>query len=239
MFKATLAPASLPPGQRIYAIGDIHGLPERLQAMHRAILADILARPVPEPLVVHLGDYIDRGPDSAGVVEYMLHSLVAAAGLRMVNLMGNHEAMMLDVLAGGDPGMAETWLTNGGCEALESWGVPRRTRPRDWAGYVPPEHQGFLRGLGLLHQAGGYIFVHAGLRPGVPLPRQSRLDMLWIREPFLSFEGKLPGVVVHGHTPVDDPELFPHRIGVDTGAVLGGSLTCAVLEGDQVGFLRS
>ncbi len=131
--------------------------------------------------------------------------------------------------------MAVQW----GAESLASWGIARRAKPRDWARTIPAEVLTFLRQLPLWHQAGGYIFVHAGLRPGVPLERQSRHDMLWIREPFLSWQGDLPGVVVHGHTPDHDVVVRPNRLGIDTGAVLGGVLTCAVLEGDRMGFLRA
>jgi serine/threonine protein phosphatase 1 len=154
-----------------------------------------------------------------------------------VNLMGNHEDMMLLALARAEA--AAHWLANGGDTSLESWAVPLRARARDWAAAVPPRHQAFVRGLPLMHAAGGYLFVHAGLRPEIPLTRQSRLDMLWIREPFLSFDGALPGVVVHGHTPESEPVIRHNRIGIDTGAYLGGALTCLVLEGDQMGFLQS
>ena len=152
--------------------------------------------------MVHLGDYVDRGPDSAGVIEMLLQPFPqhgAAPRPRVVNLMGNHEDMMLAALADADA--APHWLANGGDASLESWGVPLRARARDWAAALPPRHLAFLRGLPLMHAAGGYVFVHAGLRPALPLARQSRLDMLWIREPFLSFDGDLPAVVVHGHTP--------------------------------------
>ena len=121
--------------------------------------------------------------------------------------------------------------------SLDSWGVALRSRARDWEAGVPPRHLAFLRGLPLMHAAGGYLFVHAGLRPNTPLARQSRLDMLWIREPFLSFDGSFPGVVVHGHTPSREPAVRRNRIGIDTGAYMGGVLTCLVLEGDRMAFM--
>ena len=117
--------------------------------------------------------------------------------------------------------------------------MPLRARAREWAAAVPPRHLAFIRGLPLMHAAGGYLFVHAGLRPQTPLTRQSRLDMLWIREPFLSFDGNFSGVVVHGHTPESEPVIRHNRIGIDTGAYLGGALTCLVLQGDQMGFLQT
>jgi serine/threonine protein phosphatase 1 len=208
--------------------------------MHRIIAADLVARPISEPLVIHLGDYIDRGPDSAGVIELLLRPWPGPGPApRVVNLMGNHEEMMLTALAVGDRETAGQWFENGGGEALQSWGVQPRTRPKDWGLEIPPKHQGFVRSLSLMHWAGGYLFVHAGLRPGVPLERQSRHDMLWIREPFLSWGGPLPGVVVHGHTPENDVVVRFNRIGVDTGAVMGGFLSCIVLEGDRLAVLRT
>jgi serine/threonine protein phosphatase 1 len=239
MITLSLAPASLPPGQRVYAIGDVHGCSGRLRALHHAIAADLAARPVADPQVIHLGDYVDRGPDSAGVVEMLLQPFPTVAdgpGPMVVNLMGNHEEMMLSGLADGD--MAIHWLANGGDASLESWGVSLRTRSREWAAAVPTRHLDFMRALPLMHAAGGYVFVHAGLRPNVPIARQSRLDMLWIREPFLSFTGDMPAVVVHGHTPSAEPVVRPQRIGIDTGAFMGGALTCLVLEADRFGFLN-
>ena len=239
MITPTLAPALLPEGLRVYAVGDVHGCADRLRALHQAIARDLAARPVAESQVVHLGDYIDRGPDSAGVVELLLRPFAqAGAGPRplVVNLLGNHEDMMLAALA--DVGAAPHWLANGGDAALESWNVPLRARARQWAEAVPPRHLAWLRGLRLMHAAGGYVFVHAGLRPGTKLAQQSRLDMLWIREPFLSFDGELPGVVVHGHTFAAAPVVRANRIGIDTGACMGGALTCVVLEADRMGFLH-
>jgi serine/threonine protein phosphatase 1 len=238
MIVPTPAPASLPDGLRAYVIGDVHGCSERLRAMHGEIAHDLALRPAADVLIVHLGDYVDRGPDSAGVVELLLLPFpctVGGRGVRVMNLMGNHEEMMLSALANVDA--APLWLVNGGDASLASWGVTLRTRAREWADAVPGRHLAFLRGLPLMHAVGGYLFVHAGLRPNVPLNRQSRLDMLWIREPFLSFEGDFPAVVVHGHTPEPEPAVKRNRIGIDTGACLGGALTCLVLEADSMGFL--
>jgi serine/threonine protein phosphatase 1 len=157
----------------------------------------------------------------------------------VINLRGNHEAMALEALATGDPDAAMHWLSNGGGATLASWGVARHARPHQWQHGVPAAHLEFLRHLTLRHEAGGYIFVHAGLRPGVKLARQSEEDMLWIREPFLSWSGDLPGVVVHGHTPKQTLTVRANRIGIDTGAVWGGPLTCVVLEDDRLGVLQA
>jgi serine/threonine protein phosphatase 1 len=238
--KSQPAPASIVDGQRIYAVGDVHGCADRLEAMHEAIAADLAASPVANPLVIHLGDYIDRGPDTAGVIDILLRPFpqMGDAAPRVVNLAGNHEDMLLQALATGSLEDASLWLRNGGGATLESWGLRWRDGPVAWERAIPPEHLGFLRGLSLIYRVGGYAFVHAGLRPGIEMAGQTREDMLWIREPFLSFQGHLPAVAVHGHTPESGPTIRPHRIGVDTGAVLGGPLTCAVLEGDSVRFLQ-
>jgi serine/threonine protein phosphatase 1 len=233
------APATLPLGVRVYAIGDIHGCDDRLESLHEQIAADLAQRPIAHPLLIHLGDYIDRGPDSAGVLRRIARPLRDAPALPIANLIGNHEDMLLRTLASGSREDAGHWLANGGGATLQNWGISWRDSPASWADSIPPEQLGLLRSLGVIHVIGGYAFVHAGLRPGVALHAQTRDDMLWIREPFLSFEGRLPAVAVHGHTPAHTPEIRPHRIGIDTGAVLAGRLTCAILEADQVAFLQA
>jgi serine/threonine protein phosphatase 1 len=232
------APATLPPGRRLYAIGDVHGCASRLVAMYRMIERDLAERPVSDATLLHVGDYIDRGPDSAGVVAMLIEG-PAVPGVRVVNLRGNHEQMLLTTLASGSPDAAAHWMANGGMQSLESWRVPWRSPPDSWASQIPAEHVAFLSALPVSHSEGPYLFVHAGVRPGVPLHRQSRHDLLWIREPFLSWEGDFGAVVVHGHTPFTEPVVRANRIGIDTGAVLGGALTCAVLEEDRLGFLAA
>jgi serine/threonine protein phosphatase 1 len=227
------APATLPPGLRIYAIGDVHGCADRLATLHRQVLADLRVRPVPDPLLLHLGDHVDRGSDSRAVLE-MLGA--PPDGLPMVNLMGNHDRMMLDALAPGAAAAAVTlWLANGGAATLDSYGASARDRG-SW-GRVPAQHLDLLRGCRTSFAAGGYFFAHAGIRPGRSLADQAEEDLLWIREPFLSWPRPLPAVVVHGHTPADAPEVRRHRIGLDTGAVFGGPLTCGVLEDRGIRFL--
>ena len=242
MVTPRLAPARLPPDQRVYAIGDVQGCLARRQAMHALIADDLAGRPVADALLIHLGDYIDRGPDSAGVIRHLLRPFPGHAGVAppaVVNLMGNHEAMLLHVLETGKRRAAAEWLRNGGGETLASWKLSWRDRPQVWAERIAPAELGFVRGLGLMHRAGGYVFVHAGLRPGIGLAEQTRHDMLWIREPFLSSGSALPGVVVHGHTPEDAPVVRANRIGIDTGCVLGGKLSCVVLENDTMAFLQT
>ena len=231
------APASLSPGQRVYAIGDIHGCLDRLAAVHEQIADDLAARPVDDSILVHLGDYVDRGLDSAQVVDWLSGGAPVPVR-RIVNLMGNHEDMMLHALPGTDKEATSTWLSNGGADSLLSWEISRKVPPVEWATLIPAEHQTFLRELEISFRHGGYIFVHAGIRPGVPLDKQEKQDMLWIREPFLSWKHSHEAVVVHGHTPRHEPEVRLNRIGVDTGAVMGGVLTCVVLEEDKLGFIR-
>jgi serine/threonine protein phosphatase 1 len=229
------APASLPVGRRVYAIGDVHGCDERLAALHAEIAEDVARRPCDAAVLVHIGDYVDRGPDSRGVVA-RLAAGNPVPGVATVNLMGNHEQTMLDALAGEGAAMTD-WMFNGGGAALLSWGGDPDAARETWARTVPACHAEFLRRLSLMHREGGYLFVHAGVRPGVMLEDQSRQDLLSIRQAFLYSDVDFGAVVVHGHTPKSDPVVRGNRIGIDTGAVYGGRLTCAVLEADRVAFL--
>lgn len=231
------APARLPQGQRIYAIGDVHGCLDRLAALHEQISEDLATRPVDLSVLVHLGDYVDRGLDSAQVIDW-LSAGAPVPVTQIVNLMGNHEDMMLQALPGTDRDAMNTWLANGGTDSLLSWDITRKVPPSEWAQLIPAEHQNFLRELKICFRYGGYLFVHAGVRPGVPLDRQEKHDMLWIREPFLSWKHSFDVIVVHGHTPRHEPDIQCNRIGIDTGAVMGGVLTCAVLEENKLGFIR-
>lgn len=234
MVNTILAPGILGPGKRVYAVGDVHGCADQLAALHRAIAEDLAARPVARPVLLHLGDYVDRGPDSAGVVARLGGG---PAGMERVDLLGNHEEMMLLALDRGGTRAVEHWLINGGEMTLASWDVPETAPPREWGRCIPPADLARLRALRLSHRIDGYFFAHAGVRPGVPLARQSQQDLVWIREPFLSSAADFGAVVVHGHTPAPAPVIRRNRIGVDTGAVMGGKLTCAMLEADRIGFL--
>jgi len=238
MIEFNTAPATLPPGERVYAVGDIHGCLDRLVPLHELIAEDIAANPGRRTTLVHLGDLVDRGTDSAQVVDWLINRPPVPAD-EIVNLMGNHEHMMLSAVAGNDKDAPSHWLMNGGADSLLSWGIPPSVPPAEWAGRIPLQHLIFLRDLEISHRIGPYLFVHAGIRPGVPLDQQSRQDMMWIREPFLSSRVDHGVVVVHGHTPKREPIVQPNRIAIDTGAVLGGALTCLVLEGDKLGFLQT
>jgi serine/threonine protein phosphatase 1 len=237
MIELGPAPASLPPGQRVYAIGDIHGCDAQLANLHEIIAEDLARRPVAAPLLLHIGDYVDRGPDTAAVIARLLHGS-SIQGVPMVNLLGNHEHTMLEALS-GERAAATDWLFTGGRPALESYGVDPDSPRESWPEAVPPAHLDFLRGLSLMHLVGGYAFVHAGIRPGVALEHQARDDLLRMRQPFLYSEARFGAVVVHGHTPVKAPMVRHNRIAIDTGAVFGGKLTCVVLEAETIGFLTA
>jgi len=238
MIELRAAPATLPAGQRVYAIGDVHGCFERLVAMHEQIAADLAERPVEHAVLIHLGDYVDRGMESAQVVEWLVAGPPVPVQ-QIVNLMGNHEHMMLAAIAQADAEAADLWLRNGGADSLMSWGVARTVPQQDWAAHIPVPHLVFLRDLAMHHRIGPYLFVHAGVRPGVPLREQTRQDMLWIREPFLSSKKDHGAVIVHGHSPRREPFVGANRIGIDTGAVIGGALSCVILQDEKLGFIHT
>jgi serine/threonine protein phosphatase 1 len=229
------APGWMPRRRRAYVIGDIHGCLNRLRALHGMIADDLTARPTGSAVLIHLGDYIDQGPDSGGVIA-LLAAGPALVGLTQVDLLGDHERMLLEALA-GDRAAATDWLWAGGRAALASWGLDEELPREAWQKSLPAEHVAWLRGLSLTYQEGGYFFVHAGVRPGVPLTEQAKEDLLTIRQPFLSTERDFGVVVVHGHSSVPSVSINANRIGLDTGAGMGGRLTCAVLEDDLVGLL--
>jgi serine/threonine protein phosphatase 1 len=224
----------MPRGRRAYVVGDVHGARDSLAMLHAQIRDDLAARPVPDTVVVHLGDYIDQGPDSAGVIQLLTNA--AFPGATVVNLLGDHERMLLDALD-GDRAAATDWLWAGGKVALASWGLDPELPREHWAEALPADHVAWLRRLLLSHREGNYLFVHAGIRPGVDVDRQSREDLLTIRQPFLSTEQEFGVIVVHGHSSVPAVAIQPNRIGLDTGAGMGGKLSCAVLEDDVVGLL--
>lgn len=238
-------PAKAPDGAAIYAVGDIHGRPDLLTKLQAMILADAKRRRVDRRVVVYLGDYVDRGPDSKGVLERLVERPLD--GFESVFLKGNHEDFMLRFL--GDGSLATSWMLNGGMATLRSYGIdvldPVRGEDRlkkarnDLARALPPRHRDFLNGLDLWHREGDYLFVHAGVRPGVAIEDQRETDLLWIRHEFLNSDADFGGIVVHGHTVVGDPETRANRIGIDTGAVMTGCLTALAIEGTDRAFIRT
>lgn len=235
MITFQAAPASLPPGRRVYAVGDIHGSLGKLRDLHGMIARDLETRPVTSALLIHLGDYVDKAGDPRGVVEYLAAG-DPVSGVEVLNLSGNHEETMLAALD-GEGAAAADWLWSGGRATLESWGVDPDSPRETWRGAFDAAHLDFLRGLGLHHAEGGYLFVHAGIRPGIALADQSREDMLRIRHDFLNSTRDHGVVVVHGHTAGFAPILRANRICLDTAAWSGGKLTCVVLEDERLGFL--
>ena len=237
-----LTDARTPEGMRLYAIGDVHGCLEALHDVHRAIEADLGARPAADWRIVHLGDYVDRGADSRGVLDFL--ALRMADESRILCLRGNHDDMFVQGLA-GDARQREMWLTNGGVETLESYGVGladylEMLRSGGVAqDIVPSTHRDLLGALLASARFGDYYFVHAGIDPQRALDEQRAESQLWIRAPFLDCGREFEAVIVHGHTPVPRVEVRANRLGIDTGAVFGGSLTCLVLEGADKGLLTA
>lgn len=236
---------SVPPGVRAYAIGDVHGRADLLADLLARIRADAAARPAAETLVILLGDLIDRGPDSAATVALAMRPLGWA---RTIALKGNHEDAMAGALD-GDTRTLGVWLRNGGRAALASWGIDPAIAddPQATAGEVtaaiaaaiPPAQRAWLAARPLHFRLGDYYFVHAGVKPGVPLDRQTRRDALWIRDEFLESRRDHGAVVVHGHSITVEIEDLPNRIGLDTGAYATGRLTALGLEGDRRWFLQT
>lgn len=229
-------------GYRAYVVGDVHGRLDLLEALLGKIEADIGARRGTEVVLVFVGDLIDRGPSSAGVVERLRN--YQKDGVRTIFLLGNHEEVLLRILA-GEAELISGWLRFGGAECLRSYGVdPAQLKGLDDAqalalieGAIPPEHVEFLRSFGDTFRFGDYLFVHAGVRPGVELAAQSQKDLRWIREPFLLDHSDHGFVVVHGHTISSEVEELPNRIGIDTGAYATGILTALVIDGGTRRFI--
>ncbi len=233
---------SAPTDTRMYAIGDIHGRLDLLEKLHERIREDAAHARAPRNLIIYLGDYIDRGLESRGVLDILAGQPLG--DFECVHLKGNHEAMLLDFLE--DSSVGPKWMPIGGNATLLSYGVDMQGgggRPdfgliqEDLLKKLPPEHLTFLQTLSIRHVEGDYYFVHAGVRPGRPLADQEERDLIWIREPFLSsteWHGKM---VVHGHSIEWEPQVCENRIGIDTAAYASGRLTCIVLSERERSFI--
>jgi len=235
--------ARVPDGMRVYTIGDIHGCAAVLDSLHAAIEQDAVPF-AGEKLLVYLGDYTDRGPDSRGVIERL--SSGAPEGFSTRYVKGNHDAAFLEFLANAETYRA--WRSYGAPETLLSYGVrpPRfdsfehfEEARQALAAALPPAHLRFLRGLEPMVICGDYAFVHAGIRPGLDMDSQTEQDLLWIRDDFLSCTQAFEKVIVHGHTPVPQPQSLRNRIAVDTGVYATGVLSCVVLEGAGRRFIQA
>ena len=228
----------IPDGLRIYAIGDIHGRVDLLNNIFERIDADLKSNPITNSVQVFLGDYIDRGPESREVLD----RLVERKGTHQtVFIKGNHETFLPSFLA--DPSVLSDWQRLGGLETLMSYGIlpsinPDRPAQVRLAAALdrafPDSHRKFLADTRLSYSCGDFFFVHAGIRPGIPLEGQHEEDLLWIRWEFLDCEDDFGKVIIHGHTPVPQVDIRPNRINIDTGAYATGQLTCLVLESDEM-----
>ena len=230
----TLKRPRLPVDTRIYAIGDIHGCSNLLEEAFAIIDADMVGIAPARCVQVFLGDYIDRGPDSRRTLD-----LLISRSLRheTVFLKGNHEALLLDVLR--NPEAIQNWIQFGGLNTLMSYGLRPSLKPnreeqielaKTFASEFPKDHFHFMGQLKPAFWCGDFFFVHAGLRPGVPLDQQTEEDMLWIRDPFLQSDEGFEKFIVHGHTPVREADIRQHRINIDTGSYATGKLTVLKIQ---------
>jgi serine/threonine protein phosphatase 1 len=231
----------LPDDLRVYAIGDLHGRADLLADTMSRVESHLRRNPVAHTQHIFLGDYVDRGPSSAAVLE----QLIAYGRERdAVYLRGNHEVLLLEFL--NNPSVFNEWRKYGGLETLLSYGLKPGLNPtaaeitelaEKLRQTLPPSHLEFMNGLQSSFSNGDFFFVHAGVRPGIPLDQQRDEDLLWIRDDFLLHEEDFGKVVVHGHTPVREPDFRHNRINIDTGAYATGRLTCLVIEGDRTSVL--
>jgi serine/threonine protein phosphatase 1 len=227
---------SLPTGLRVYAIGDIHGRLDLLDDLLKRIQTDVRLRPAMRPLYVFLGDYIDRGSSSRETIDRLIqHSRVNEC----IFLKGNHEMIALKCLS--DRSLVDQWLRLGGMETLRSYGLtmgaPVNVKQivelqSAFHHALPQGHLRFFRDLKNSFARGDFFFVHAGVKPNVDLALQKEGDLLWIRDEFLNSRQDFGKIIIHGHTPVNEIEVAPNRINIDTGAFATGRLTCLVIEGE-------
>jgi serine/threonine protein phosphatase 1 len=224
----------VPEGVRIYAVGDVHGRADLLHQKLSRVDADLATYPHCRPLQIFLGDYIDRGPHSRAVLDLLISRARTHA---VVCLEGNHESYFRTFLQ--DPDVLVAWRKCGGLETLRSYGLSPSFNPdrgeraelsRALDAALPTSHRRFLTNLVPCFECGDFLFVHAGVKPGVPLTRQREEDLLWIREDFLLCEEGFSKIVVHGHSPVREPDIRSNRINIDTGAYATGRLTCFIIE---------
>ncbi len=231
------AEPEIPQNLRLYAIGDIHGRLDLLEELQERLIEDAPNTDDVKIVQIFIGDYVDRGWDSKGVIDFLLAP--PPANWARICLKGNHEAMLLDFL--GNPQTVNHWQQHGGLETLQSYGI--KVRPgeptaaleshQQFLTNFPASHKAFFSGLRLSVEFGDYFFAHAGVRPYRRLDRQREEDLLWIRDEFLESRENFGKIVVHGHSPTEEPEILENRINIDTGAYITGRLTALVLDGNQ------
>ena len=231
----------LPRGVRVYAVGDIHGRFDLLEQLLEKIDRDVAARPCPRPVEIFLGDYIDRGPGSRDVLERLI---ARSKSHETITLKGNHETFPLEFLK--NPVVLAEWRNFGGLQMLMSYGSQPAMNPdtaeqielaQKFRAALPPAHATLLATMPHTFTLGDFFFVHAGVKPGIPLAKQTEEHLLWIKEEFLLSDDDHGKMIVHGHTPVAEPDFHPNRINIDTGAYATGKLTCLVIEGDHTAIL--
>ena len=240
MWKSRRINASplLPEELRIYAVGDVHGRADLLKQLFSRIDEDLKKHPIAETMHIFLGDYIDRGPESRQTIDLLVNR---SRHHEAVFLKGNHEAFLFDALK--SPSQLQGWRQYGGLQTLISYGLTPSLNPdeaeqaeliKELAHKIPPYQRRFFNSLRLRFVCGDFFFVHAGVRPGIPLSQQREEDLLWIRDEFLESEEQFPKYIVHGHTPVREPDIRPNRINIDTGAYATGNLTLLTIQGKSI-----
>lgn len=246
LFKSKPQPVTpyFPEDTRVYCIGDIHGCLDLLKKLHKKITNHSKDYKGTKKLI-YLGDYVDRGPDSKGVIDHLLSEPLA--GFDITYLRGNHEQSILEFLA--EPVKTRAWLNYGGLETLLSYGVRLEKLPSNdndlfylrnqLEGRFPKSHHEFISNTKFFHDEGSYYFCHAGIKPGTPLENQQPSDLMWIRDKFISSTQHHEKIIVHGHTISDEVDTQPNRTGIDTGAYASGKLTCLVLEGNRQRTLQT
>lgn len=233
--------ASTPEGTRLYVIGDVHGCLAELTSLFAMIERDMALADFDTCRIITIGDYVDRGPESSGVIDYLIEM---SNSHDLVCLLGNHDQRLLEFMDIPET-IAEPFFYQGGRETVASYGIDVGSEPdmrmvsRAMKRTMPKAHLRFLNNLQLIHQEGDYAFCHAGIRPEIPIADQQASDLLWIREPFLVWQKPHEKVIVHGHTIHDFFDVQPNRINVDTGAFATGVLTCAVLQGSEIDKLQT
>jgi serine/threonine protein phosphatase 1 len=240
--KTRRQPPRLPDGLRIYAVGDVHGRADVLAQLFTRIDADLVEYPAAHAVELFVGDYVDRGPESRQVIDLLIKR---SRSREMVFLKGNHETFIFDFLE--NPASLDAWRQYGGFETLLSYGLrpqmkanaaERKELATAFDFLLPSAHKQFLASLKSSFTCGDFFFAHAGVKPGIPLDKQRDEDLLWIRDDFLLCEEDFGKFVVHGHTPVREPDIRPNRLNIDTGAFATGRLTCLVLEGTTAAVLE-